>query len=173
MRDANDTMPKARADGTIIDEPALDEIVVYDLSRHRAHALNQTAAVVWRHCDGRTSFGAVATALGKSLGIRPNLELVGVTVERLRRACLLEQTVAPRAVETMRSRRAALLTLGRGLLPVIATLSVPRAAHAQSCIPLTGCLAQQQPCSGQPICPPPPNKCCKASGPMNCMPKHC
>jgi coenzyme PQQ synthesis protein D (PqqD) len=46
-----ETAPLARSDGLIVQE--LDgELLVYDLERHRAHRLSETAAFVWRRCEG-------------------------------------------------------------------------------------------------------------------------
>ena len=47
-------LPRMREQGLITDELP-DEILVYDLDRHKAHCLNRTAALVWRQCDGKTS----------------------------------------------------------------------------------------------------------------------
>ena len=41
-------LPVRRAEGLIVQEVA-EETVVYDQKGHRAHCLNKTAALVWRH----------------------------------------------------------------------------------------------------------------------------
>ena len=46
-------LPAARTSGLVVRELA-EETLVYDEERHRAHCLNRTAALVWRHCDGKT-----------------------------------------------------------------------------------------------------------------------
>ena len=40
-----------------------DEASVYDWARAQVHALNPTAARVWRQCDGATSPEAIAAGL--------------------------------------------------------------------------------------------------------------
>src|SRR5713226_2070068 len=45
-------LPCARREGLVIQELP-DELLVYDLERHRAHCLNPAAVLVWNHCDGR------------------------------------------------------------------------------------------------------------------------
>lgn len=39
------------------------EWVLFDAARERAHVLNQAAAVVWAHCDGRHDAAAMADAI--------------------------------------------------------------------------------------------------------------
>ena len=50
-----------------------DEASVYDYARGQVHALNPTAARVWRQCDGATSREAMAAVLRMELGI-PEVE---------------------------------------------------------------------------------------------------
>ena len=35
-----------------LSRPLDDELLVYDARTHRGHCLNQTAAAVWKACDG-------------------------------------------------------------------------------------------------------------------------
>lgn len=41
------------------------ELVLYDPVRQRVHALNPTAAFVWRACDGRCSQADIAESLAR------------------------------------------------------------------------------------------------------------
>jgi len=54
--------PLARQDRLVVQELS-EEVLVYDLDRHRAHCLNRTAALIWRHCDGSTSVAEMARRL--------------------------------------------------------------------------------------------------------------
>ena len=47
-------MPQARTSGLIVKEVD-GEILIYDRETNKAHCLNQTAAKVWEHCDGKTT----------------------------------------------------------------------------------------------------------------------
>src|ERR671934_1982561 len=76
-------MPGAREEGLVIQELPPEETLVYDLTRHRAHCLNQTAALVWRHCDGRTTLAEIAARLQAELGIAADEELVWLALDRL------------------------------------------------------------------------------------------
>jgi hypothetical protein len=63
--------PRARTEGLVINE-LTDEVLVYDLKLDKAHCLNQTAAAVWKLCDGQRTAAQIAlklsrqTAVGKS-----------------------------------------------------------------------------------------------------------
>ena len=46
------TLPQARPSTDFVVERLADEVLVYDLSAHRAHCLSPAAARVWALCDG-------------------------------------------------------------------------------------------------------------------------
>ena len=83
--------PETARDEVLI-EALGDELVVYDLVRHRAHCLNKSAALVWRHCDGKTTIAELAKLLQKELGL-PALDedLVWLALGELQRAELLQE----------------------------------------------------------------------------------
>ena len=54
--------PRRRQDRLVVRELG-DELLVYDLDRHRACCLNASAALVWRHCDGHTPVTEIAKRL--------------------------------------------------------------------------------------------------------------
>jgi hypothetical protein len=58
-------LPKARSEG-IITKEVEGELLIYDRSRDRAHCLNQTAAAVWKLCNGRTSVIEISERLAVS-----------------------------------------------------------------------------------------------------------
>ena len=51
---AKNVKPLARKEGLVIQELPV-EVLVYDLDRDKAHCLNETAAMVWRKCNGCSS----------------------------------------------------------------------------------------------------------------------
>ncbi|MBW1688466.1 MAG: PqqD family protein, partial [Deltaproteobacteria bacterium] len=77
-----------------------DELLVYDLERHKAHCLNPTAALVFKHCDGRTSVKQIARTLGSELEFAADERLVWLSLERLGKANLLEARPAPAPLPT-------------------------------------------------------------------------
>ena len=89
-------------------QDVLDEFVVYDLFRHKVHALNPTAATVWQWCDGTTPLAEMTDRLGTELALdRERAEpLLYLALDRLERANLLEARVAlPAAYRTVRRRK--------------------------------------------------------------------
>ena len=169
-------LPRARQDRLVVQELA-DEVLVYDLDRHKAHCLNRTAALVWRHCDGRTPVAEMASVLERELKCPVDQAVVWMAVERLARARLLQDRVTPPAGASHISRREAVrrLALAGGLsvlLPAVSSIVAPTAAQAASCMPESACLATAPPCSGRPICNK-PGKCCKQDTPTQCEPKDC
>src|ERR1700674_4847807 len=110
MEFTDQPMPQARDEQLEIKELS-DETLVYDLERHRAHALNQTAAWVWRHCDGKTSVAEMASLLHRDLGVPSEEEAIWLALQRLGKARLLKEKLVPPKHGTSSSRR----TLMRGL----------------------------------------------------------
>ncbi|MFN6963412.1 MAG: PqqD family protein [Pyrinomonadaceae bacterium] len=122
--------PKARKSGLVVQEMP-DEVLVYDLNADKAHCLNQTAATVWKACDGNTSIAEIARICGAA----GNEDLVWLAIDQLSESELLEQNVAPDFKG--QSRREVIKKIGLAsmvAIPVVASLVAPRnALAAQSC----------------------------------------
>jgi hypothetical protein len=151
-----------------------DELVVYDGERHQAHRLNRTAALVWQHCDGRTTLAEMATRLHQELDLPADESLVWLALDRLEKAHLLQGPLTrPETAGTV-TRRHAIQRLARAgglvvLLPVVTSIVAPKAAWAgsgSSC----GTGSQGQICgfAGQTI-----KRCCanRGSGTLQCVPE--
>lgn len=141
----------------VVDLP--DEVLIYDLKRHQAHCLNQTAAFVWRRCDGQTSVAQLAALLQadrENLNIAAAEEMVWLALDRLSRAHLLQGRVIPPAVAAGIPRRAllrkvALAAVGGALvLPVVESIVAPTVAMAASCGVV--CTGNTTLCAGFAVC---------------------
>ena len=44
-----------------------DETLIYNLKTNKAVCLNETSALIWEMCDGRSSISQIAEKLGKRL----------------------------------------------------------------------------------------------------------
>jgi hypothetical protein len=126
-----------------------DEVLVYDLARHRAHSLNPTAAAVWRQCDGHRDAAAIAAVIQQADGAAVSEKAVHYALAQLGRARL----IAGAMPETGVTRRDVVRSLGAAaaLLPVVMSLAAPTPAQAQSvvCADLTGfCQIDAQCCAG-------------------------
>ena len=126
--------PKFRDDEAIVAQEVHDEFVVYDLSRHKVHSLNTTAATVWQWCDGQTPLAEMTRRLGTELALdRERAEpLLYLALDQLEQAKLLEAYVARPAAYRMVRRRQILRLVAAGLVPVVASALAPSAAEAQS-----------------------------------------
>jgi hypothetical protein len=126
--------PHARKEGLLVQELP-NEVLVYDLERHKAHCLNPTAALVWKHCDGRTSVSEIARLLENSLETTVDEDVVWCALNQLEKDHLLEEKVEwPVGVERI-SRRELVRRLGIGAaiaIPLVTSLLVPTAAYAGS-----------------------------------------
>ena len=122
-----------RQSSTTHTEQLGDEASVYDWAHAQVHALNPTAARVWRLCDGATSPDAIAAALQQEMGIPEADAVVDLTLKELARLHLLELPVEPLGDRPAPTRR---WLLGRGLaaamLPAIYTILAPSPLEAQS-----------------------------------------
>jgi hypothetical protein len=124
--------PQARQHALTVRELA-DETLVYDQERHKAHCLNATAALVWRHCDGRTSPADLARIVAAELAIPSGEEVVALALEHLARRHLLEQP-PEHPGESRISRRETLkkLAIAAASLPIILTITTKAAAQSLS-----------------------------------------
>ena len=125
--------PRARRDGLILEELP-DELLVYDRDRHRAHALNAAAALVFKNCDGRTSTEDIAHALAPLVGEDRSGEVAAFALQQLEEARLLENPRSTSMLPAPRSRRQLIALLGAAAasLPLVTSIVAPTPASAQS-----------------------------------------
>jgi hypothetical protein len=129
-----------------------DEVLVYDLERHKAHCLNHAAALIWKHCDGRTSVAEMRCILEQEMQTPVPDGVVWLALDQLEKARLLAGRVHGPEGGTRLSRRAVMRRLGWGAavtLPLVTSIVAPRASEAASCL-ATGsdCTTGAQCCSG-------------------------
>jgi hypothetical protein len=184
--------PDARRDWLLVEDLG-DELVVYDVQRHRAHQLNRTAAVVWRNCDGRKTIGELRKILQMQVGPAADDAIVWQALDRLQKARLLQQPVARPAGVSSMTRRQALRKLGQTaalalLVPAVTSITAPaplQAAHTFPCngLPCTqacrdqcvnnfspGSNALHQCPSGNPLCQLMP---CSNPNCVGCLQRRC
>jgi Coenzyme PQQ synthesis protein D (PqqD) len=125
--------PQARKDRLTVQELP-EETLVYDHERHKAHCLNASAALVWRHCDGNTSVDELARLVAQQLQITAPAALVGLALEQLERRHLLDCAPPLPTPGARVDRRKALkkLALAAATLPIIMTIATKTAAQSMS-----------------------------------------
>ena len=143
------SLPKARKH-QLVTRKLGAEMLVYDRKNDEAHCLNATAAIVWAHCDGRTTVGEISRLLAE--GERANDDVVWLALAQLRKSDLLQQSSVPSPKRmTQMSRRVMMQRLGIAAavsVPVVTSIVAPAAASAASCLPTgTSCTTNAQCCS--------------------------
>lgn len=123
--------PRARSQRLLVEEVG-DEVVVYDLDNDFAHLLNATTAAVWRRCDGRSSFAAIAEGVKAALGEPIGEPVVLDALAQLQKTNLLEGPID--LPEHGLSRRQILKGIGIAAvtIPVVTTVLAPTPAAAAS-----------------------------------------
>jgi len=149
MKKNAERMPRARQRGLII-EDLPGEVLVFDSERDRAHCLNQTAALVWKYCDGKTTVSQMARKLERDLNT-PNVDerMVSYALEQLSRDHLLDESFVPAAMLSGLTRRQMVRALGLAAViavPLVTSIVVPTAQAATSCSP------PGQPCGSSATC---------------------
>lgn len=153
MKRAEHSAPRARRANLVIKELA-NETLVYDEDTHEAHCLNQTAAFVWKHCDGRTSVAKLGRLLNKETKSAGSEQVVWSAIKQLEKSHLLESPVQRPADVALISRRELMRGLGIGAavaLPLVTSIVAPTAASAASitCSPVNGpCAVDADCCAG-------------------------
>jgi hypothetical protein len=141
-------LPKARRDQLIVRELP-DEILVYDLKCDRAHCLNKTSAMVWKHCDGKMTTRQMAGLLEREFGTSVDNDLILLALSQLRKFDLLERTRSAIRTRKPSRRDVALKYLPAALaLPVILSIVAPTRVQAAS-VP---CTATGVACAGTICC---------------------
>ena len=143
--------PLARDEGLIV-KNLDDEMLVYDEEREKAHCLNQTAALVWKNCDGNRSVAEIARQMQAELNAPVETNVVWYALKQLDKYHLLQDSVTLPDELVAMTRREFVKKIGVAAavaLPVILSIALPTPAQAISCLP-TGapCQTGGQCCSG-------------------------
>jgi hypothetical protein len=160
----NSQRPIARKSGLVVQEVP-DEVLVYDLESNKAHCLNQSAAIVWKSCDGNNSVSEIAKLVESQAGGKVTEDFVWLAIDQLSENNLLEKQI-PSSFEGT-SRREVIKKIGLAsmvAIPVIASLVAPQSAlAAASCAcntpascgntPNAGCPSTTN-CNGAGLCAP-------------------
>jgi|SRR5437588_1715418 len=128
-------LPKARNENLVIKELPV-EVLVYDLKTDRAHCLNQSATLTWKHCDGKTSVAEMTSILTAELKTQVDEDTVWLALKQLGKARLLEQPVIAPIEKSRLSRREVIRKLGLGATiaaPLVMSIIAPTAASAATC----------------------------------------
>lgn len=152
-------LPLARKEGLLI-ERLSDEVLVYDLARKKAHCLNQAAALIWDHCDGKTGVAEMAGILRESLNAPADEELVWFGLREIGRKHLLEKQVMPPGIKFKASRRELIRKIGLAIsVPLVVSVLAPKASAINSGCANRFCTTNSDCITGCPTCNTVTNTC--------------
>lgn len=154
----NSQNPVARREGLVIQEMP-EEVLVYDTNTNKAHCLNQTAAFIWKACDGNKSVTDISRLVGDEFGGAVSEDFVWLAIDQFNKDNLLQEKIETKFEGV--SRRDVIRKIGLAVvvsLPVVASLSVPNTVLAVGTCVRQACCA---PVPGGATCPPgaPPATC--------------
>lgn len=115
----------------VIEQKLGVETLLYNLRTHKAYSLNETSAIIYQACNGKTTFD--------ELKLKNNFsdELIFFTLDELNRENLLKENETYNSPFEDISRREAIKKVGLAsmiALPVISSIVAPNAAMAQSVV---------------------------------------
>lgn len=159
--------PIARQDGLVIQDMP-DEVLVFDTQTNKAHCLNETAAFVWKACDGKKSVAEITKLFGDESGKAVSEDLVWLAIDQLNENNLLAADL--KADFKGETRRSVIKKIGLAAviaLPLVSSLVAPTAALAVSCsgannTPCNNGTAASVCCSG--VCCDPARVACSGNG---------
>lgn len=153
----NQPLPRARQERLVVRELS-GELLVYDLDRNKAHCLNQTAALVWKRCDGQTSIAEMCRVLEEATGAPVEEQVIWFALDQFTRDHLLEKRVNRPADVHRLSRRALIQRVGLAVsIPLVVSVIAPTvfasASCTQSCTIVAECTVPgcTGSCSGIPL----------------------
>jgi hypothetical protein len=151
MSQSNQVMPRARIAG-LVAEDIDDEIIVYDEEKEKAHCLNQTAALVWKNCDGKRTVAEIAQGMQAELNAPVETNVVWYALKELDKYRLLQDSITLPNELVAVTRREFLKQIGVAaavVAPIVLSITLPTPAQAASCLPSgAGCTDGGQCCSG-------------------------
>jgi hypothetical protein len=165
MEKTNSYQPMARKEKLVIEQMA-NEVLVYDLERHKAHCLNLTAAVVWQHCNGKNNIAKITHLVSRDFQTTVSEDIVLLALNQLDKFNLLEKKKDFGFSLPKVTRRDVMKRMGLAsviAIPLVSSIIAPTALASSSCI--------NQNCTvGTPgTCPP----SCTCSGGAPGSPGNC
>ena len=121
--------PKARTEGILVEEMG-PELVIYDRQSTTSHTLNESAARLFRRCDGETTVEELEELFSEVADRDGRRQLVTSSLRQLSRANLLATPLSPGLGV---SRRDALMRIAAvAAIPIVLSVVAPTKAQAAS-----------------------------------------
>lgn len=158
--DRSNQVPKARHEQLIVKELP-DELLIYDLKHDQAHCLNETAALVWKNCDGRKTVAELREQMEDNAGSPVPEEMVWLALDQLETFKLLDKAALKPAQFAGMNRRDLVRRVGMAAiaLPVILSIVAPTAQAQASGLAPGSCCGNPNQCASNTCVP---NAICSA-----------
>ena len=131
---ASKNNPKGRENDLVVQEFET-EVLIYDLTIHKAYCLNQASAMVWSLCDGNNSVADIIKQISKKLKSPVTEDFVWLALDQLKEHNLLADSKEIEIKFGTLSRREVVRKVGFAslvALPSITSLVAPTALMATS-----------------------------------------
>jgi hypothetical protein len=127
--------PLSKSATGLIEKEVAGELLLCDLESKKAYSLNRSAALVWKHADGRTSIEELATLLAKETGTPADTRVVEFALRKLDKDALMECTGLPCGEDANLDRRRLFHKLGWAAallvaLPMVTTVKASAISRA-------------------------------------------
>jgi len=162
-------LPKAR-EKDLVTRQIPGELLVYDLKRHKAFCLNDTASAVWKGCNGQRDVAELARLLADDRQSPVDEKVIWLALDQLEKSNLLRQKFSRPAGLPQISRRD-LIRIGvvtAITLPLVTTITAPTAAQTGTPISDAVCTGRHQSdpggCGANPCSAPAVGKCINGPG---------
>jgi hypothetical protein len=134
MKPADFSYPLRKNAAGLVEKELAGELLLCDLSSKKAFSLNRSAALVWKHADGRTSIEELATLLAEETGTPVDTRVVEFALRGLDKDGLMEQAGLPDGEETNLDRRKLFHKLGWAAallvaLPMVTAVKASAVSH--------------------------------------------
>lgn len=143
--------PKSRDNGVVVQELG-KEVLIYDLDNHRGYSLNETSAIIWKLCDGKTSVEQMSRLLAGQLNNHVSKEVVWLALDSFKKNNLLVNSESIEIEFNGLTRRQVIRKVGLAsmiALPIISSIVAPTAAQSASVLALNAtCTSSGQCASG-------------------------
>ena len=125
----------------IVEQEFENEILIYDLNRHKALCLNEPSAIVWQLCDGKKSVADIGRIVEEKLKAPVTEDFVWLALDQLKKENLLVNGKSIERRFAGLSRREVVKKIGLAsviALPMISSIVAPSPVHAQSACTANG-----------------------------------
>ena len=138
------SLPKARK-ADLVTRQISGELLVYDLKRHKAFCLNDTAASIWKNCNGKRTVADLVAEFEKDHREPVDDKVIWLALDQLEKSNLLRANLARPTRFSGISRRSLLRAgiITAVTLPLVTMITAPVAAQAGSPIPAAKCATRQ------------------------------